>query len=84
MTLQKAIKILDILIEQETILAKGMINTQNSWNQDFQCLRDLAKSLADNIQNEIMALELIKKASNSRKYFTLNPFEYPYLYFVEQ
>ena len=61
MTLQKAIKILGMLIEQETILAKGMINAKNSWNQDFDCLRVLAKSLADNIQNEIMSLQIIRE-----------------------
>lgn len=60
MTIQKAIKILNILIEQETILKKGMTDTQKSWNQDFDCLRDLAKSLANNKENEIMALQAIR------------------------
>jgi len=60
MTISKAIKILDILIEQETILANGMADPQKSWNQDFDCLKDLAKTMADNTQNEIMALQLVK------------------------
>ena len=60
MTLQKAIKILDILIEQETILAKGMTDPAKPWNADFDCMRDLAKTLASNMEHQTMALQLVK------------------------
>jgi len=61
MTTKKAIKILDWLIEQETTLAEGFVDVKHSWNQDFDCMRDLAKSLSDSKRNEIYALHLIKK-----------------------
>ena len=60
MTVKKAIKILDWLIEQENALAKGFVDIKHSWNQDFDCVRDLAKSLSDSKNNEIYALNLIK------------------------
>ncbi len=61
MTLQKAIKILDFLIEQQTAYAKGMISPQQSWNQDFDCLKDLAESMAANAEHEVLTLQEIKK-----------------------
>jgi len=36
------------------------VDVKHSWNQDFDCMRDLAKSLSDSKQNEIYALNLIK------------------------
>ncbi len=60
MTLQKAIKIIDWLIEQETILANGMKNPEQIWNQDFDCMQKLAKLLAENKEHEILVLQAIK------------------------
>lgn len=60
MTLKKAIKILDWLIEQEINLAEGFANSKKSWNRDFDCMRDLAKSLSDSKMYEIKALKIIK------------------------
>lgn len=61
MTVKKAIKILDWLIEQETNRAKGFVDSKHSWNQDFDCLKDLAKSLSDSIKNEVTVLKILKK-----------------------
>lgn len=60
MTLQKAIKILDLLIEQQQILATGMTDPGKPWNQDFDCLKDMAKSLSENLQHQTMTLQAVK------------------------
>ncbi|MGY5144183.1 MAG: hypothetical protein ACW9XH_06845 [Candidatus Nitrosopumilus sp. bin_32a] len=60
MTLQKAIKIIDLLIEQETKLAKGMVDSAKPWNQGFDCVQFLAKSIAENMQSEIIALQKVR------------------------
>ena len=60
MTLQKAIKITDWLIEQETMLSQGMKNPQQIWNQNFDCMKSLAKSLAENSEHEIFVLQKIR------------------------
>ncbi len=56
MTIKKAIKILDWLMEQEANRAEGFVDSKHSWNQGFDCARDLAKSLSDSIQNEVEVL----------------------------
>ena len=61
MTSKKAIKILDWLIEQQTNRAEGFVDPKHSWNQGFDCMRDLAKSLSESIQNEIDILQILKK-----------------------
>jgi len=61
MTLKKAIKILDWLIEQETTRAEGFVDPKHSWNQGFDCMKDLAKSLSDSIQNEVEVLQMLRK-----------------------
>jgi len=61
MTVKKAIKILEWLIERENTLARGFVNTKHSWNQDFYCMKDSAKSLSDSKKNEIKVLKIIKK-----------------------
>ncbi len=60
MTLQKAIKIIDWLIQQETTLAQGMKNPEKPWNQDFDCMQKLANSLADNKEHEVQVLKMIR------------------------
>jgi hypothetical protein len=60
LTLKKAIKILDWLIEQENKLSQGFVDVKKSWNQDFDCARDLAKSLSDSKRHEIETLQIIK------------------------
>ena len=66
MTTKKAIKILDWLIEQETIRAEGFVDPKHSWNHGFDCMKDLAKSLSDSIKNEVMILQILKKRDNSK------------------
>lgn len=61
MTTKKAIKILDWLIEQQTNRAEGFVDSKHSWNQGSDCIGDLAKSLADSIQNEIQVLQILRK-----------------------
>ena len=61
MTTKKAIKILDWLIVQETNRAEGFVDPKHSWNQDFDCMRYLAKSLSDSIKNKITVLKILKK-----------------------
>ena len=61
MTVQKAIKILDWLIEQETIRSEGFIDPKHSWNQDFDCLKGLAKSFSNSIKTEIEILQILRK-----------------------
>ncbi len=61
MTIKKAIKILDWLIEQETSRAEGLIDPKHSWNQGFDCMRDLSKSLSDSIKNQVTILQILKK-----------------------
>ncbi len=61
MTTKKAIKILDWLIEQETIRAEGFVDPKHSWNHGFDCMKDLVKSLSDSIKNEVMILQILKK-----------------------
>lgn len=61
MTIKKAIKILDWLIEQETNRAEGFVDPKHSWNHGFDCMRDLAKSLSDSIQNEVEVLQILRK-----------------------
>lgn len=78
MTVKQAIKILDWLIEQETNRAEGFVDTKNSWNQDFDCTRDLAKSLSDSKKYEIEALnviknELVPKCSHPKKMQDVDP-----------
>lgn len=60
MTVQKAIKIIDLLIEQQKKLATGMIDPQKPWNQEFGCLKDLADTMAMNLQNQTQALQIVK------------------------
>ncbi len=61
MTVQKAIKILDWLIERESKLVKGFVDTKHSWNHGFDCARDLAKSLSNSIKNEVEVLQILRK-----------------------
>jgi len=61
MTSKKAIKILDWLIEQETNRAEGFVDPKHSWNHNFDCMIDLAKSLSDSIKNEVTVLKILKK-----------------------
>ncbi len=61
MTLQKAIKILDFLIEQQIIYKKDMIDPKKPWNQNFDCLKELAKIMATNAEHDVIILEEIKK-----------------------
>jgi len=61
MTLKKAIKILDWLIEQQTSRAEGFVDPKKLWNKDYDFMRDFAKSLSDSILNEIEALQILKK-----------------------
>lgn len=78
MTLKKAIKILDWLIEQENTLANGFADTKKPWNQDFDCVRHLAKSLSDSKKTEIQILAMIKneiipKCSHPKKMQDIDP-----------
>ena len=61
MTVKKAIKILDWLIKQETTRAEGFVDPKHTWNQDFDCMKDLAKSLSDSQKNEIEVLQILRK-----------------------
>lgn len=61
MTIKKTFKILDWLIEQETSRAEGLVDPKHSWNQGFDCMRDLATSLSDSIQNEVEVLQILRK-----------------------
>lgn len=59
--MKKAIKILDWLIEQETSKAEGFLDPKKLWNQDFDFMRDFAKSLSNSIQNEVKVLQILRK-----------------------
>jgi len=61
MTLQKAIKIIDLLIAQEEKLAKGMTDPVKPWNQGNDGIQSLANTIAENMQAEILALAEIKR-----------------------
>lgn len=61
MTLKKAIKILDWLIKQQTNRMKGFTDSRKVWNQDYDFMRDFAKSLSDSIQSEVQVLQILRK-----------------------
>ena len=61
MTLQKAIKILDFLIEKQKMYSEGMLDPHKSWNQDFDCISSLAKTMAEAMQDQTLALQLVKE-----------------------
>ena len=48
MTIKKAIKILDWLIEQETNRVEGIVDPKHSWTNGFDCIKDVVKSLGFN------------------------------------
>lgn len=61
MTVKKAIKILDWLIEQQTSRVEGFADPSRLWNQDNDMMRDFVKSMSDSIQNEIQVLQILRK-----------------------
>ncbi len=61
MTVKKAIKILDWLINQEINRTEGFVDPKHSWNQGFDYMRDLATSLAKSHEDNMTVLNVIKK-----------------------
>ena len=61
MTIQKAIKILDWLIETDQKIVEGFIDPTKSWNQNFDCTKELAQTMADLKKKDIETFVMIKK-----------------------
>ncbi len=61
MTVKRALALLDFLIEYETKLQQGMIDPTQSWNVGFDCMKELASSLAKSHGDNVQILNLVKK-----------------------
>lgn len=61
MTIQKAIRILDAFIVKYQMEAEDLLSPQRSWNQNFDCLKELAATMSDSKRGDAQVLRLIKK-----------------------
>jgi len=61
MTVKKAIKILDWLIEIETNRAEGFVDPKHSWNHGFDCMRGLGEIFANSKKKDIEVLQILRK-----------------------
>lgn len=61
MTVKKALKLLDFLIEYETKMHNGMSDPSKSWNIREDSFSKLAKTLSDCHKDNIRVLTIIKK-----------------------
>ncbi len=61
MTIKKALKLLDFLIEYETRVYNGMSNPAKSWNIGDDSIGKMAKTMSDCHKDNIRVLNIIKK-----------------------
>ena len=61
MTVKKAIKILDWLIETDQKFTEGIIDPSRSWNQNLDCMKDFAKEFVGMKKRDIEIFKKIKK-----------------------
>jgi hypothetical protein len=60
-SVKKALKLLDFLIEDETRMYNGMSDPAKSWNTGDDNFKKLAKILSDCHKDNIQVLNIIKK-----------------------
>lgn len=61
MTVKRAITLIDFLIEFEEKMQKIMVDPAHPWNYSFDCVKDLANTLAKSHEDNIRILNIIKK-----------------------
>ena len=61
MTVKKAIKGLNMLIENKHESRAGMLAPEKPWIQKEDCITSLAHTIADNLENDIEWLQAIKR-----------------------
>ena len=61
MTVKKAIRILDSYIKRNKSMAEILENPATSWNEKFDCMRELSKEMANLAKNDIKVFESIKQ-----------------------
>lgn len=61
MAVKKAIKILDSYIERNKQMVEVLANPAKSWNEKFDCMRELSKEMANLAKNDIKVFESIKQ-----------------------
>ena len=61
MTVIRAIKIIDWMIKSEKNLAQTIEDPSRTWNQDFEYMQELAKSVAELQRTDAQNLEIVRK-----------------------
>ena len=61
MTVKRAIRILDAFIEKYQMEAEDLLKPAQSWNQHFDCLKELVITMSDSKRGDAQVLRIIKK-----------------------
>lgn len=61
MTTKKAIKILDFVLQHKQEHRNGLLDPQKSWNMGNDQISSLAKTIASNIDDDMLVLRLVKQ-----------------------
>ncbi len=61
MTVKKAIKGLDMLIQNKTKVREGVLDPAQPWNSKDTIIQDMAKMMGERLQNDLEWLYAIKK-----------------------
>ena len=61
MTVKRAIALLNFLIEFENKMQKNMADPSHPWNYSFDCVKELANTLAKSHKDNVRILNIIKK-----------------------
>lgn len=61
MTVKRAIDILNLYIERNKKMVETLENPAKSWNEKFDCMRDLSHEMADLAKSDIKVFESINK-----------------------
>jgi len=61
MTVKKAIQILDALIECKHDSKTRMLSPEKLWNREEDSAKKLARTIAENLQNDVEWLQAIKR-----------------------